>query len=382
MFLEKTIQRNSRLIDTARTLHRHGLLDPDTYVLDLPVLLSNARLILDEAKHQGLKCVYMSKQFGRNAQIGKLLEEMGYDGAVAVDFREALHLAKHGLKLWNVGHLVQTPRSVLKRLIPYGVRYFTIYSIDKLREINEIAQQCGVVQSVMVRIADQDCLIYDGQQGGFSLDELQALHAAAVQLDHIRIEGVTSFPCMLYNETTKKIEKTINFDRVIQAKEKLESMGWTIKEVNTPSSNTWASMKLAAENGATTVEPGHALTGTTPYHTHHEDGEVPALVYLSEVSHTVDGVSYCYGGGYYRRSNLMDALVIDENTHQRTRIYGPHPESIDYTLSLEGEFPIGATVICSFRTQIFTTRSHVALVDTESDEPKIIGVYDAHGYQL
>lgn len=382
MFLEKVMERNPQLIEAAIRLHQKGLIDPDTYVIDLPVLLENAKMLLEEAKKYNLNCLYMSKQIGRNAVIAKKLEDMGFDGAVAVDYREALHLAKHGLKLWNVGHLVQTPTAVLERLIPYGVRYFTVYSIAKLCEINRIAERNNIVQSIILKIADESCLIYDGQQGGFNLEDLNEVVEASKKMRFVAIEGITSFPCMLYDEQTGKIEKTANFDLLLKAKVKLEALGCVIKEVNTPSSNTSASMRLAANNHSTTVEPGHALTGTTPYHAYHSDGEKPALVYLSEISHQVDDTSYCFGGGFYRRSNLKNAMIIDGNGNRdMTFIYGPNINSIDYTLKVDGFYSVGSSVVCSFRTQIFTTRSHVALIDPQI-EGCIIGMFDAHGYAL
>lgn len=382
MFLEKVMERNPQLIDAAIRLHQKGLIDPDTYVIDLPVLLENAKMLLDEAKKYNLNCLYMSKQIGRNTVIAKMLEDMGFDGAVAVDYREALHLANHGLKLWNVGHLVQTPTAVLERLIPYGVRYFTVYSIAKLYEINRIAERHNIVQSIILKVADESCLIYDGQQGGFNLNDLDEVVEASRKLHSVAIEGITSFPCMLYDEQTGNIEKTANFELLLKAKIKLEALGCVIKEVNTPSSNTSASMNLAANNHSTTVEPGHALTGTTPYHAYHSDGEKPALIYLSEISHQVDNTSYCYGGGFYRRSNLKNAMIIDANSNRdMTLIHGPNINSIDYTLKVDGIYSVGSTVICSFRTQIFTTRSHVALIDPQKEDC-IIGMFDAHGYAL
>ena len=42
-------------------------------------------------------------------------------------------------------------------------------------------------------------------------------------------------------------------------------------------------------------EPGHGLTGTTPYNTHHRSAEEKiGYVYLSEVSHNYGSSSYCY----------------------------------------------------------------------------------------
>lgn len=383
MFLDKLKERNPQLIDAAIKLHQKGVLLPDTYVIDLPTLLDNAAMILSEAKKYGLNCIYMSKQIGRNADIGRMLEDMGYDGAVAVDYREALHLADHHLKIWNVGHLVQPPRTCLDRLIPYGVKYFTIYSIEKMQEIDCVARKSGIVQAIMVKIADSNCLIYDGQQSGFSIEELESLVDASKTMPNIRIEGVTSFPCMLYNEQTMKVEKTTNFDILIQAKEKLESLGCKIVEVNAPSSNMTGSMELAAQFHATTVEPGHALTGTTPYHANHSEGEIPSILYLTEVSHQYQDFSYCYGGGHYRRSHMKNALVIDSaNQRMNSLIKAPSDDNIDYTFQLDRKFEVSATVIACFRTQIFTTRSHVALIDPRKEEPVVLGRYDAHGYRL
>lgn len=383
MFLNKILERNPRLVDAAILLHKQELIQPDTYVIDVTTLLENAKMILAEARKYELTCLYMSKQIGRNIDICHKLEEMGYDGAVTVDYREALYLAKNNLKLWNVGHLVQTPKSVLKQLIPYGVKYFTVYSIEKMQEINEIAQEIGIIQSVTIKMGDQNCLIYDGQQSGFSYSELDAVVTAANTLTNIRIAGVTAFPCMLYNDESKKIETTPNFELLLRAKARLEVLGCTITEVNTPSSNTANSMKLAYDNHATTVEPGHALTGTTPYHVDHFDLERPALVYVSEVSHPFQERSYVYGGGHYRRSHMSNALIVNnQNERSYAKIEAPSDDNIDYTLRLDGVYPVGSTVICCFRTQIFTTRSQVALIDTELSEPKLLGLYDAHGFQL
>ena len=65
-----------------------------------------------------------------------------------------------------------------------------------------------------------------------------------------------------------------------------------------------------AKMGGNCGEPGHGLTGTTPLHAAcAEEPEIPAIVYVSEVSHNFQGKAYCYGGGHYRRSHVKQALV-------------------------------------------------------------------------
>lgn len=52
-----------------------------------------------------------------------------------------------------------------------------------------------------------------------------------------------------------------------------------------------------ARDGATQVEPGHGLTGTTPLHAVADLAEEPAIAYVSEVSHLWNGKAYVFGGG-------------------------------------------------------------------------------------
>ena len=49
MFLDATMRRNPRLIETAFELHKKGIIEPDTYVLDLDTILYNASNIKNEA---------------------------------------------------------------------------------------------------------------------------------------------------------------------------------------------------------------------------------------------------------------------------------------------------------------------------------------------
>ncbi|WAH36811.1 amino acid permease [Alicyclobacillus dauci] len=51
--------------------------------------------------------------------------------------------------------------------------------------------------------------------------------------------------------------------------------------------------------GATHVEPGNGFTGTTPLATVQETAELPAVLYLSEISHMHNGRGHVFGGGLY-----------------------------------------------------------------------------------
>ena len=384
MFLKKIIEDNSRLVEFVIKAHQEGVILPDSYLLDVDIILENAKLLIDSAHQAGLKCVYMSKQLGRNPDLAVKLESMGFDGAVAVDFREALTLMSKGLKIYNVGHLVQTPQHLLQKFIQYGVEYITVYSLEKLAAINEAAKNQNKKQKIIIKVLDQESLIYDGQQGGFTLEALRDIKKYADELDFIDVRGVTSFPCFVFDANTSKVVPTNNFYLTISARDILIKEGFNIDEVNVPSLNITSMMGEIARLGGTTVEPGHALTGTTPYHKTHSESERIAIAYVSEISHHFNGKSYCFGGGYYRRSNIENALIINQKGEKVTaKIRGPYSENIDYYLELEGMFPVGSTVILCFRTQIFTTRSEVVLVEGLHSNLAIqLSHYDSQGKKL
>ena len=115
------------------------MIQPDSYVIDLDTLLSNAKLILNEANRQGIELYFMLKQLGRNPYIAKELVKLGYSGAVVVDFREAQVMMRHQIPIANVGHLVQAPKCLLQELVDYGCKYYTVFSLEKIKDLNECA---------------------------------------------------------------------------------------------------------------------------------------------------------------------------------------------------------------------------------------------------
>ena len=70
-------------------------------------------------------------------------------------------------------------------------------------------------------------------------------------------------------------------------------------EINAPGTTSTEILPMLASAGATQIEPGHGLTGTTPLHVFEDLPEIPAVVYLSEVSHLIGDEAFCFGGGLY-----------------------------------------------------------------------------------
>ncbi len=384
MFLDKTVKYNSNLIQCAFDLHQSGLISPDTYILDLDMIEKNAQMMLQEAKAQEIKLFFMTKQIGRNPMVAKMLMDMGFDGAVVVDFREAEMMIENNIPIGNVGHIVQVPRHKIAKIIKSKPYTITVYSLEKLIEINEVAKRLGMIQQITLRVIGENDFLYPGQYGGFKLDDLKDLVDKTKHLENINISGVTSFPCFLYSEENKDIYQTNNLTSVMNAKKILEEQGKEIIHVNLPSSTSTRTIHSIKEAGGTHGEPGHGLTGTTPYHKDHEGTEIPAMAYVSEISHNVDNLSYAYGGGYYARSRVKNALVgTSLETMRKADVITPPADNIDYYIPIKGKRTVSDTVIMAFRSQIFVTRSHVAVVKgISTGNYEIMGIFDSQGNKL
>lgn len=382
MFVEQTRKRNRELVDAAFYFHQSGQLLPDSYLIDVDAFCENGKKILAEAKKHDFRMYFMLKQVGRNPYLAKKLIELGYDGAVTVDFKEALTMLEHEIPIGNVGHLVQVPTAMMEKIVAYAPEVMTVYSMDKVYAIDRAAGRLGKKQGILLRVFGENDMIYSGQTAGFTLDEMkEAVLEIKENCPNIVIAGVTSFPCYLYKEEIGEIAATENLHTLLAAKERLEELGYHDLIINTPSATCVKTVDMMVRLGGNCGEPGHGLTGTTPLHAVSDQPEIPAMVYVSEISHNFLGKAYCYGGGHYRRSHMSHALVgKDERTARMLTVLAPSDESIDYHFGLSEQCEVGETVVMAFRSQIFVTRSDVVLVEgISSGKPEIVGVYDSQG---
>lgn len=375
LFLKRLLDTNKAFVDASLDLYKKGLILPDSYCIDVDIFLENAKNILNEAKKYNINLFYMLKQVGRNPYLAKKLEDLGYKGAVCVDFKEVEVMMKNNLKLCNIGHLVQIPKNMLSRVIEYGVEIITVYSYDMIKEISNIALSLNKTQDIMLRILDENSEIYPGQEAGFSVNEIKELIPKLKDLKGVKLNGITSFPCFLYSHDEKCIKETNNLFSVLEVNEFLKNQNLYVKHINLPSVSTVENIKKIYSYGGTDAEPGHALTGTTPLNI--DSGiEIPAYLYISEISHVFKNNSYFYGGGYYPRGHMkhgyIDNKIVNVNNFNAT--------NIDYYLSLEGKYNIFDPIILCFRTQMFVTRSDIVLIEgIHSNNIHIVGIYNTQG---
>lgn len=381
MFIEALKAQNPALIDAARTLWRQGAVLPDTWIIDVDQVLENGRKLLAAAQKHGITLYFMSKQLGRNPWLAGKLIELGFKGAVAVDFKEARTLRNAHVPVSHVGHLVQVPVAQVAESVNGETEIITLFSLEKARAVSEAALACGRVQPVMLKVFAEHDRLYPGQEAGFPLHELDAIALEIRSMPGIKLTGLTHFPCLLWNEEQQQTQPTRNLMTLLKARDLLHEQGIQIEQLNAPSASSCNTLSTLAEHGVTHAEPGHALTGTIPANQHGDQPEAIAMLYLTEISHQFQGKSYCFGGGYYRRGYAQHALVYNgDGQPEQARLLPVDNTSIDYHLALEGLYPVGSPVVMCFRTQIFVTRSDVALVSgIQSGKPVLEALYDSLG---
>ncbi|HEY0188071.1 MAG TPA: alanine racemase [Cellulomonas sp.] len=389
MFLPVTEARNRPLIEAAFTLHARGALSPDTYVVDRDAVDRNAAALAAAGAAHGVELWFVVKQLGRNPLLIRTVARH-LPRAAAIDVREAGLLHAAGVGLGNVGHLVQIPVRDLPRVLSWRPRVVTVFDRENLRAVSAEAERQGRVQDVLLRIEGDPHATYPGQEGGVPVEEVAAVHAAAGELPGVRVAGVTGFPCVLFTGPEARPTPTATLERVRRAGDVLRSLGVHDPVVDLPSGSSVSSLSDLAAWGATHAEPGHALTGTTPQHAVDPAlAEVPAMVYLTEVAHRSAGRPLVFGGGFYPRGHVRSALVRTGQGDLRTAVAAAPADHIDYYRTLTpapeqaAAILVGDPVVLAFRTQVFVTRSRLAVVSgLSSGEVRLDGLFDSDGRAL
>ncbi|MFJ9854264.1 alanine racemase [Streptomyces sp. NPDC101150] len=383
MFLDAVLARNPRLVACAAELHGSGAVPPGSYVMDLDAVAANAALLAAEAGRLGLTLWFVIKQLGRSpALIGAIARHIPH--FAAIDPAEARLLHAAGARPGNLGHLVQIPSRALPEMLAWRPAAVTVYDLANARAVSDAARRLGLVQDILVRVEGAPGAVHPGQEGGVPLASMAAFAAAAERLPGVRIAGVTAFPCLACDPDTGLPAPTPNFELALRARDLLAERGGARPVLSAPGVTSMATLSLLARLGATHGEPGHALSGTTPLHAvDFRQPERPAYVYVTEVAHTLaDGSPALFGGGFYPRGAVRSALI--PRTGARLRVRDAPAAYIDYYRLLEpGDARVGDTAVLAFRTQVFVTRSVVAVVSGLSEgRPELAGCFDPWGRPL
>ena len=396
MFLSSLIARNRAFLEASVQLHQDNLIPANSYVLDLDAVEANTRHMAAEAHRRRLKVYAMSKQVGRAPGALRAITDGGADGYVAVDMACARPIVANGHRLGNLGHLVQVPRAEAGEAASLAPEYWTIFSRNKALEASQAVSGGDRTQPVLLRVWDEGDVFYPGHEGGFHVDELSAAIEFVNRLDGLTFAGLTTFPALLYDAETRRVKPTPNVETLARGVEvALGRLGTGFPiEVNAPGTTSTAVLGLLAEIGATQIEPGHGLTGTTPLHAVEDLPEQPAVLYLTEIAHLHQDVPLCFGGGLYvdpvfdpYQTKVVAAGDPEEVGLEPVRIDMPDPAGIDYYARLHPPsgraVREGDTVICGFRAQAFVTRAAVVgLSGVAAAAPAVAGCWDTLGRTL
>ncbi len=400
-FLDITIKRNPNLIKAAVNLYRQGKISANTVLVDLDAVCHNAKAIHEAANKFNVKLYFMTKQFGRNPEICQVILETGIDKAVAVDLEDTWCLEKNGVPIGHVGHLVQVPRNDIEYVLTYArPEVVTVFSLEKAKEVNEEAKKLGLVQKILLRVIGVGDFFYAYQYGGIREENLAKVVQNIQKLDFVEIVGVTSFPCFRFNLKSRRVEPLPNLFTLLRAAETLEKLGIEVEQINAPADNSAMTMELLAKMGVTHAEPGHAFTGTTPWHAFEDLPEIPAWIYVTEVSHLENDRAYVIGGGLMSGDSPLGIWGYLYHAHRLEVLVGDNPENIfsskayaepagyiDYYgtvyLTRENKVRVGDIVVYGLRNQVFVSRARVAVVNgIQSGNPKLVGVFDRLGGRL
>jgi predicted amino acid racemase len=373
VFLERLRARNPELAAAAVRLHQAGLVQANTYLIDLDTMTRNAGHIRSAAAAAGVQVYFMAKQYGRNPDASHVVQAAGLPSAVCVDLQCMAAHVRHGVPVGHVGHLVQVPRGSEDAVIAANPAVVTVFSLDAAARLSQAARRAGRDQAVLLRVQAPDDTFYFGHGGGFALDDIETSARSVQNLGGLRVAGVTSFPCLLADVRTRTVEPTANLTTIVAAASRLESVGSTITQINAPGTTSAATLAPLAAAGATHVEPGNALHGTTPLHLFDPDApELPAIVYLSEVSHLDGDDAYVFAAGYYVDRVLGDyqlrAIVgRDQSALERTlRVDTAADGAIHYYCIVrsarQAGVRVGDSVVFCFRPQTFVTRARTQAI--------------------
>ena len=392
MFLDVLRRRNPAFILAAQALHQAGEIPANSYVLDLDAVTENARLLRDEGNRLGLKVFAMTKQVSRQTGFSRAVMAGGIDRCVAVDMACAIACHNAGLRVGHLGHLVQVPRAeaamAARDLAP---DYWTVFSDDKATEAAAAAKAAGRDQAILARVQTQGDTFYRGHEGGFAAEAAVEAARRIDALDGAHFAGITTFPAQLYDHASRKVRHTPNLATLQRTADALRKAGYADIEINAPGTTSLVTLQALAEAGATQVEPGNGLHGTTPLHAVEDLPETPAVLYLTEVSHLHAGRAYCFGGGLYIDPVFPDydvqALVGPAPTTDATALRSveiPPPAAIDYYGMIDASGPAaprtGDTVVFGFRGQAFVTRAYaVGIAGVSTDTPRVVSIENIFG---
>jgi predicted amino acid racemase len=395
-------RRNPGLIDAGATLHRTGEIPPDCYVVDLDMIGANCRALSVAIADTRLLNFFEAKQFGRCPPICAAVRENGFDAALAIDMEELYALERLGVPIGHAGHLGQIPAADVEHVVTTTrPQYVTVYSLDKCHQIARVAASHGLVQPVVLRVDGPRDIVVRSLAGGVAESEALRLIAEIARLDGVRFAGFTTYPAIRFDLRRQSWATTSNFETMTRLTDRVQrELGIDVEHVNAAGNICAASVGLIA-GGATHCEPGQAFVGGLVANAFQDQVEVPAMAYVTEVSHIVDGVPYVFASSWVANNTVgiwnhldYDTLLgtipgsdgaVDRPVSARPQQFAASdPTAFMYNAirPLDGQgAKVGDTVVFGFRSQLYRANGGLlAVVAGLADgAPRLRGLFDRNG---
>jgi predicted amino acid racemase len=404
---ESMCRRNPELVRAAATLHQEGAIQADCYVADLESIRRNAELVKRSAEKAGLRVYFEAKEVGRARAIYEALANLGFDKAIAIDIEEVYALERIGARVGHVGHLAQIPTSDVRHVVAeVRPEVFTVYSYEKAAQVAAAARDAGLTQKVLIRANGAKDIFSPAVAGGTPEAEALDLIDRIEALDGLSFAGLTTYPGVRFDLARRQWVRTTNFETMMRVRDAVEKrLDREVEQLNASGNNCADSFELLAKGGATHCEPGQAFVGGLVANGFTDQPEVPAIAYVSEVTHHWAGVPYYYapsmvanntiGIWHHTHYDTLGASVSRPGVDPLENLARTYPQSFaasDPTAWIYGALQLGRdstaavgdTVVCGFRCQVYRSNGgRLAVVDgIQTGSPTIVGLYDRTGNRL
>jgi predicted amino acid racemase len=395
--LAKALERNPAMLEAAIRLHQEGAIPPSTHLIDLDTVAHNASVIAESAKRFSLTAFAVTKQDGHEPHMTRLVLDRGFDGVTAVEAIQAYRVHRHGFPLGNVGHTSQLPRAEVGRILAMDPKFVTVYTVEAAQRVSEACVALGRTQPLYVTVGRAgDEGTHAELFGGWDETECVEGIRPILGLPNIHVAGIAQHVTIDYasQDDPYTARPTEAFFTALRARERLErDLGLDDLRINCSGNCNAVTAGILASYGATDIEPGAALVGSGRFHALLDMPEIPAQVFVSEITHHWAGNAYAIGGGFGFVWEMDGSLApfrgivgrsLDEARAQQLDFRGP-PWYDVYGLFEDPDriAAVGDTLLFVHLPQVIMERCYVAAVSGISRQRPIVeALLDSEGTVL
>jgi predicted amino acid racemase len=385
------------MLEAAISLHQEGAIPPSTHLIDLDAVAHNAGVIAEAARRHGLTAFAMTKQDGHEPHMTQLVLDRGFDGVTAVEAMQAYRIHRHGFPLGNVGHTSQLPRADVQRILAMDPQFVTVYTVEAAERVSEACVTLGRTQPLYVTVArpgddGTEAELFGGWDEAACVEGIRPI----LFLPNVRVAGIAQHTTIDYPSQNDPYtaRPTEAFFTALRARDRLEhGLGLDTLRINCSGNCNAVTAGILASYGATDIEPGAALVGSGRFHALLDMPEIPAQVFVSEITHHWAGNAYAIGGGFGFVWEMDGALApfqglvgssLEQARRQALGFRGrPWYDVFALFDDPDSIARVGDTLLFAHLPQVIMERCYVAAVSGISEQRPIVeALLDSEGTVL